>query len=96
MFAVAARLQREQAGLSQRDATRRLSWPQGKLSRIESGDRAKLPSEGDVAALDALYRTGDALLRTAGYVRGDLDETLRGIIDAHSERLYEDLREAFT
>lgn len=48
---------REDAGLSQEQAARRLGFSPAKLSRIESGKGRKPPAEKDVRALLELYGT---------------------------------------
>jgi transcriptional regulator with XRE-family HTH domain len=64
---------REDAGLAQEQAARKLGFSAAKLSRIESGKGRRPPSEADVQALLTLYRTDTyeaavllRLLRRAG------------------------------
>lgn len=93
-LAVALKSARERKGLSQRELGRRSGWNYSLISKLERGDRTYVPGEEELRRLDDALEAGGHLLRIAGYeqARGDLDETLRAVIDGHIRALVEDVQ----
>lgn len=88
---------RERAGLSQRELAKRAGWEHSALSKLESGQRVRLPAEESLKRLDDALGEDGRLMRIAGYdgaPAGDVDDAIKELVDGAVDDLVAKIRQA--